>query len=56
MERTERETVMREFRSGASRMLITTDSLARDLDRQIMNTVINYDLPNHAQYYRNRYV
>merc|ERR1712137_1003528 len=34
MQQTEREMVMREFRSGSSRVLITTDLLARGIDVQ----------------------
>ena len=36
---------MREFRSGSSRVLITTDLLARGIDVQQVSLVINYDLP-----------
>ncbi len=47
----EREVVMREFRSGSSRVLITTDILARGIDVQQVSLVINYDLPiDHANY------
>merc|ERR1719367_2617456 len=37
--------VMREFRSGSSRVLISTDLLARGIDVQQVSLVINYDLP-----------
>jgi translation initiation factor 4A len=47
----EREVIMREFRSGSSRVLITTDLLARGIDVQQVSLVINYDLPmDHANY------
>lgn len=47
----EREVIMREFRSGSSRVLITTDILARGIDVQQVSLVINYDLPiDHANY------
>lgn len=36
---------MKEFRCGASRILITTDLLARGIDIQLVSLVINYDLP-----------
>ena len=55
MEQTEREAVMREFRCGAIRILITTDLFANHIERQHLNFVINYELPNHAQHYRYRY-
>lgn len=43
----ERDVVMREFRSGSSRVLITTDMLARGIDVQQVFLVINYDLPTN---------
>lgn len=43
----ERELRMKEFRSGASRVLISTDLLARGIDVQNVGTVINYDLPHN---------
>jgi hypothetical protein len=46
---------MREFRSGSSRVLITTDLLARGIDVQQVSLVINYDLPNHRENYIHRY-
>lgn len=38
---------MREFRSGCSRVLISTDLLARGIDVSNVGTVINYDLPHN---------
>merc|ERR1712113_555618 len=43
MEQRERKLIMREFRSGSSRVLITTDLLARGIDVQQVSLVINYD-------------
>jgi translation initiation factor 4A len=43
----ERELIMKEFRSGSSRVLITTDLLARGIDVQQVSLVINYDLPGN---------
>merc|ERR1712241_1115270 len=43
----ERDLVMREFRSGSSRVLISTDLLARGIDVQQVSLVINYDLPQN---------
>jgi hypothetical protein len=40
----ERELIMKEFRSGSSRVLITTDLLARGIDVQQVSLVINYDM------------
>eukprot|EP00117_Sycon_ciliatum_P027592 scpid92030/ scgid22378/ ATP-dependent RNA helicase FAL1 len=54
MEQEERSQVMREFRSGASRMLISTDLLARGIDVQQVGLVINFDLPNKKENYIHR--
>ena len=56
MEQKERDVIMREFRSGSSRVLITTDLLARGIDVQQVSLVINYDLPNHRENYIHRYI
>merc|ERR1739845_86688 len=50
----ERELVMREFRSGSSRVLISTDLLARGIDVQQVSLVINYDLPQSRENYLHR--
>lgn len=51
MDQKERDLVMREFRSGSTRVLISTDLLARGIDVQQVSLVINYDLPpDHANY------
>jgi len=54
MDQREREVIMREFRSGSSRVLITTDLLARGIDVQQVSLVINYDLPNNRENYIHR--
>nr|GFA58655.1 eukaryotic initiation factor 4A-6 [Tanacetum cinerariifolium] len=46
-----RDIIMREFRSGSSRVLITTDLLARCIDVQQVSLVINYDLPRQPENY-----
>ena len=51
MEQKERELIMKEFRSGSSRVLITTDLLARGIDVQQVSLVINYDLPKDRENY-----
>jgi len=56
MEQKERDVIMREFRSGSSRVLITTDLLARGIDVQQVSLVINYDLPNQRENYIHRYI
>lgn len=54
MDQKERNVVMTEFRSGSSRVLITTDLLARGIDVQQVSLVINYDLPNQRETYIHR--
>jgi len=54
MEQKERDVIMREFRSGSSRVLITTDLLARGIDVQQVSLVINYDLPANRENYIHR--
>ncbi|XP_065841292.1 eukaryotic initiation factor 4A-I-like [Oscarella lobularis] len=54
MEQSAREVIMKEFRSGSSRVLITTDLLARGIDVQQVSLVINYDLPNNRENYIHR--
>ena len=54
MEQNARDGVMREFRSGSSRVLITTEVLAGPIDVQQINLVINYDLPTHPEHYLHR--
>lgn len=50
----ERDTIMNEFRSGSSRILIATDLLARGIDVQQVSLVINYDLPANKENYIHR--
>ncbi|XP_029186371.1 eukaryotic initiation factor 4A-I-like [Acropora muricata] len=54
MDQKERDVIMREFRSGSSRVLITTDLLARGIDVQQVSLVINYDLPGNRENYIHR--
>jgi len=54
MQPSERELIMKEFRSGSSRVLITTDLLARGIDIQQVSLVINYDLPVNRENYIHR--
>ncbi|KAL3655725.1 hypothetical protein CASFOL_000121 [Castilleja foliolosa] len=49
-----RDTNMREFRSGSSRVLITTDLFSRGIDVQQVSLVINYDLPTKPGDYLHR--
>jgi translation initiation factor 4A len=54
MDQNERSLVMREFRSGSSRVLISTDLLARGIDVQQVSLVMNYDLPQDMENYLHR--
>ena len=50
----DRDRVMNEFRAGATRVLITTDLLARGIDVYQVSIVINYDLPQQKETYIHR--
>ncbi|KAI8644605.1 ATP-dependent RNA helicase eIF4A [Parasitella parasitica] len=54
MDQNQRDIIMKEFRSGSSRVLITTDLLARGIDVQQVSLVINYDLPANRENYIHR--
>merc|ERR1711971_948608 len=54
MDQNTRDIIMREFRSGSSRVLITTDLLTRGIDVQQVSLVINYDLPTQPENYLHR--
>jgi superfamily II DNA/RNA helicase len=50
----ERTNVMKNFRSGSCRVLISTDLLARGIDVQQVGYVVNYDIPNEIHCYLHR--
>lgn len=54
LDQRERDTILAEFRSGSSRVLITTDLLARGIDVQQVSLVINYDMPSNRESYIHR--
>merc|ERR1719287_319288 len=54
LDQKERDLIMREFRSGSSRVLISTDLLARGIDVQQVSLVINFDLPQNMENYLHR--
>lgn len=54
MSQKERELIMKDFRTGTTRILITTDLLARGIDVQQVSIVINYDLPPNKENYIHR--
>ena len=49
-----RDGIMKEFRAGSSRVLITTDLLARGIDVQQVSLVINLELPRDRENYIHR--
>ncbi|CUV07382.1 unnamed protein product [Cryptosporidium hominis] len=49
-----REEILREFREGKTRVLITTDLWGRGIDVQQVNLVVNYDLPINKELYIHR--
>lgn len=55
LDQKERTVIMKEFRTGSSRVLITTDLLARGIDVQQVSLVINYDIPSNRENYIHRY-
>lgn len=54
MDQAQRDTIMKEFRTGSSRILISTDLLARGIDVQQVSLVINFDLPTNQENYIHR--
>lgn len=51
---TNRRETMEDFKSGKTRMLITTDLLSRGIDVQHISLVINYDIPKSKETYIHR--
>ena len=49
-----RDSVMQGFRTGETRVLVTTDLLARGIDVQQVSVVINYDFPKREETYMHR--
>lgn len=54
MEMQDRVNIMKEFRSGSTRILVSTDLLGRGIDIQQVNLIINYDMPNDPAKYIHR--
>lgn len=54
MEQDEREDKLKQLRTGSTRLLITTDILARGIDVQQLSMVVNYDLPHEPETYIHR--
>ena len=54
MSQEERNEIVKEFRDGKTRLLLTTDLLARGIDIPQVNLVINYDIPFNKETYIHR--
>lgn len=54
MKKEERDRVMDQFRAGSSRVLVTTDLVARGIDIQHVNIVINFDISDNKENYIHR--
>jgi translation initiation factor 4A len=54
MTKDERDTSYHDFKSGASRVLISTNITARGIDIQQVSTVINFDIPKCVHIYLHR--
>ena len=54
LEPAERNAILNDFKLGTTRVLITTDLLARGIDVQQVSLVINYDLPTNRENYIHR--
>ena len=54
MEQKERDVIMKEFRTGSSRIMVRTDLLGFDIDIAQVSVIINYDLPHEPEAYLHR--
>ena len=54
MNQIERDKIVKDFRDGKTRLLLTTDLLARGIDIPDVNLVVNYDLPPNKETYIHR--
>lgn len=50
----EREQIMRQFRSGEIKILVATDIVSRGIDINDIDLIINYDIPGDAEDYVHR--
>jgi superfamily II DNA/RNA helicase len=54
LEQSEREEVLREFKNRKHQILVATDIIARGIDIDSIDLVINFDVPNDAEDYVHR--
>lgn len=55
LDQRERDMRMQEFRTGSSRMLISTDVLGRGIDVHQVGLVVNFDVPRQLELYLHHY-
>ena len=54
LEQSQREEVIRQFKNGHYHLLVATDIMARDIDIEDIEMVINYDVPHDVEDYVHR--
>ena len=54
MTQDKKDNVIKDFKEGKSRILLTTHLLSRGIDIPLVNMVINYDLPASKEVYIHR--
>lgn len=54
MKQSQRDIVMRKFRTGRINILIATDVAARGIDVENVEVIFNYDIPSDEEYYVHR--
>ena len=54
LKQSERDSIMTNFRKGVTRVLVTTDLLARGIDVYQVSLVINYEMPREKETYIHR--
>ena len=54
LKQNDRDNIMRDFRKCATRILVTTDLLARGIDVYQVSLVINYEMPKNKETYIHR--
>lgn len=54
MPQSDRDCIMTQFRGGSTRVLVSTDILARGIDVQQVSLVLNYDVPTRREVYIHR--
>ena len=54
LKQSQRNTVMAEFKSGRTKILVATDVAARGIDVNDVEAVFNYDIPQEMEYYIHR--